>query len=124
VAIEVRTSSIHGRGAYATRDIAEGEAFHVAPLLLFPCAEADALQGTRAADYVFHVEDCPDHPGRSIVGLAMSPMSFVNHSARASAAFAVDPKAETITFTALRAIVDGEEITIDYGDFAEKLGIA
>lgn len=121
--IEVRTSPIHGRGAFALDAIRPGSEFHLAHLLIFPCSQWSAVQETSAAHYVFHVEDCPDHPERSRLGLAMSPMSFVNHSRKPNAAFRVNIRNQTITFSALRAIAAEEEITIDYGDFAEKLGI-
>jgi SET domain-containing protein len=58
-----------------------------------------------------------------VTGLAMSPISFVNHHRPPVASFVVNGTARTVAFTALRDISPGEEITIDYGDFAEKLGI-
>jgi SET domain-containing protein len=122
--IEVRVSAIHGRGAFALANIRPGSPFHLAHLLVFPCSQWETIQETLTAHYVFHVEDCPDHPERSSLGLAMSPMSFVNHSRTPNAGFQVNVRSQTITFTALRAIAAEEEITIDYGDFAEKLGIA
>lgn len=121
--IEVRVSAIHGRGAFSREDIPRGRVFHVAHLLVFPCEETDLVNRTQAGHYVFHVADCADDPDKSMLGLAMSAMSFVNHSRQPSASFAVDPRAQTITFTAVRTIAAGEEITIDYGDFADKLGI-
>ncbi len=122
--IEVRTSTIHGRGVFATGSIRQGESFHSAHLLVFPAAEYAALQRTAAAHYVFHVSEGPDGGSDTVNGLAMSPISFINHSRTANSIFALDPVGETIAFTALRDIGAGEELTIDYGDFAEKLGIA
>jgi SET domain-containing protein len=122
--IEVGVSSIHGRGAFAAVDIAKGTAFHVAHLMVFGCEEAEAVTATSIGAYVFYIEDCPNGGTHDHVGLAMSPISFINHRLPPNAAFTVNSAALTVTFTALADIAAGEELTIDYGDFAEKLGIA
>lgn len=121
--IEVRTSPIHGRGAFASQAISKGQTFHVAHLLVFDCGQAAAVNQTIAGNYVFYIEDCPDDPLRDVTGLAMSPISFVNHRRPCNASYIVDGAARTVSFTALHDIDGGEEITIDYGDFADKLGI-
>jgi uncharacterized protein len=121
--IEVKSSPIHGRGAFATSPIRRGQMFHTAHLLVFDCKQSAVLAGTIASNYVFHIEDCPDDPACEITGLALSPISFVNHRRPCNAAFEVNGGSLTVTFTALRDIEHGEEITIDYGDFAGKLGI-
>lgn len=122
--IEVRSSRIHGRGVFASQAIEEGQVFHKAHLLVFPSAQYPALQDTVAAHYVFHVAEAADGSPNTVNGLAMSPISFINHSRAASCAFEVDPDSQTIRFTALRPIDAGEELTIDYGDFAERSGIS
>jgi SET domain-containing protein len=121
--IEVRSSPIHGRGAFASSAIRRGELFHTAHLLTFDCDQSAALSRTAAANYVFHVEDCPGDAGGDMTGIALSPISFVNHNRTCNASFEVNAGSLTVAFTALRDIAAGEEITIDYGDFARKLGI-
>lgn len=120
--IDVRDSGIHGRGAFASAAIRQGQTFHTAHLLAFDCSETEAINATAVGAYVFYIEDCPGHT-HDRVGLAMSPISFINHSRTASAAFKVDAASQTVTFTALRDIAAGEELTIDYGDFAAKLSL-
>ncbi len=122
--IDVKASAIHGRGVFATTAIEAGQSFHTAHLLIFDGAQHAALQETVACHYVFHVADCPNGSDRDTTGLAMSPISFVNHHRPPNAVFVVDAISQTITFTAARPIAAGEEVTIDYGDFAEKIGIA
>ncbi|MBI1339719.1 SET domain-containing protein-lysine N-methyltransferase [bacterium] len=122
--IEIGISPIHGRGAFTSRNVRKGEAFHTAHLFVFGNEDAANIAETRAAHYVFYIADCDDGSGREITGLALSPISYVNHARPANASFVVDPKTETVTFTALVDISAGEEILIDYGDFAERLGIA
>jgi len=121
--IEVRSSSIHGRGVFASVAIAGGEQFHVAELLIVDSDQHAALQNTVFGHYVFHVADDPEGGDRDVTGLAMSPISFINHRRPANAAFTVDGPARQIAFVATTDISPGEEITIDYGDFAAKLGI-
>jgi hypothetical protein len=121
--IEVRNSSIHGRGAFTTAAIRKGETFHTAHLLVFDGDQAEAVAKTVAAHYVFYIADHPTNPTLDVTGLAMSPISFVNHTPQCNADFVVDPAASTVSFTARRDIAAGEEVTIDYGDFAAKLGI-
>ncbi len=124
---EVKLSPIHGRGVFASSPIPAGDVFHTAHLLVFPADEQPALEGTIAAHYVFHIADEPpaseDQPPRQVTGLAMSPISFINHSATCNVAFQVFPETQTIDFRSLRDIAEGEELTIDYEDFAVKLGI-
>lgn len=122
--IEVRPSSIHGRGVFATQPIRAGDTFHVAQLLVFGCEDQPGLSQTVAAHYVFYVEDCADAPGRDVTALAMSPISFVNHRRPCNTAYVVHPRDRVATFTAMADIAAGDEITIDYGDFADRLGIA
>ena len=97
--------------------------FHTAHLLGFDCEQSAALARTAAANYVFHVEDCQGDPDCDTTGIALSPISFVNHERTCNVSFEVNSGALTVTFTASRDIEAGEEITIDYGDFAGKLGI-
>lgn len=121
--IEVRSSPIEGRGVFATQALSPGAPFHTAELLIFDLDEYPALQQTRAAHYVFHVSDDPAESGKSVTGLAMSRISFINHARPANCSFQVDADTSTVSFAALRDIAAGEELTIDYGDFAEKLGL-
>lgn len=121
--IEVRSSPIHGRGVFASRPIPAGAPFHTAHLLIFGADQHAALQQTAASHYVFHVRDDPIASPAAVTGLAMSPISFINHARDASCTFAIDEAAMTVTFTAQCEIAAGEELTIDYGDFAEKIGL-
>src|SRR5262249_20683758 len=99
--IQVRTSSIHGRGAFAAAATASGETFHTAQLMTFGCEEIDHINATRIGSYVFYIEDCPHGAAHDHVGLAMSPISFVNHRRPCNTTFVVDPAAQTVAFTAL-----------------------
>lgn len=122
--IEVGESGIHGRGAFTTVAVAKGDVFHVAPMMIFDCAQAPHAAKTWVSHYVFYVADCPNDPDCEITALALSPISFVNHARPSNCAFQVNVAAQTISFVALRDLRAGEEVTIDYEDFAERIGVA
>lgn len=119
-AVEVRSSPIHGRGAFAAYDIHRGQAFHTAHMLVFDPAESALLKAQRLGHYLFHVEDTA---AGERLGIALSPLSFLNHRRPANVTFVVDGPAQTVIFTAARDIAAGEELTIDYGDYAAALGL-
>ena len=95
---------IRGRGVFTTRDIADGDVVESCPLITV--REDDA--GPGLDDYVIAAA----RSGRVHVmcGFGM----LYNHSSRAnvSAVYADD---DTIEMVAVRAIIAGEELTLDYG---------
>ena len=119
--LKVSPSPLHGRGCFATRALRPGEQVARADLLIFPPEEMAALHRTTLKHYVFYVKDGPDPVGPYYTAAAMSPISFCNHSPDANCDFRVDDSAAEITLTARRAIAEGEEITINYGDYAETI---
>lgn len=96
----------HGRGVFATRAFAEGEAVESCPTLELP---GDQVVG-RLGDYVFgSAED------ESEVLLLLGFGMLYNHSSQANVEYVQDePRA--IMFVATRAIEPGDELTIDYGE--------
>jgi hypothetical protein len=98
-AIEVRESGIHGLGVFTKRDFRKGEVI----------ARYRGRPIDRSGTYVaWHTDASGKKARHEITG----PLRFLNHSCR--------PKAELTNFRliALRPIVAGREITIDYGDDA------
>lgn len=92
------TSSIHGTGLFAARNIARNEYI----------GTYWGPQAKRDGTYVLWVyePDKPEHPiGRSGRNL----LRFLNHADRPNAAF------DAFDLFAAKAIRAGEEITIDYG---------
>jgi SET domain-containing protein len=110
--IVVRRSRIQGRGAFATRDIAEGERIIEYTGALITSAEADALcddEGMRRHHtFLFAVDDdwCIDGARGG------NEARYINHSC--------DPNCESIIVRkrvyihALRDIAAGEELLYDY----------
>ena len=84
-----------------------GEVIEVAPALLVPVAEGDALAASFLGHYMFQT----DNRRRYVIGLGLT--SLINHGENANAEFHIS--VDSIKITATRAIGIGAEITIDYG---------
>lgn len=116
--VEVQTSPLHGRGLFASVEIPAGALIGAYPLLILSHEETEALKATRLYHYVFHVDERND--GMTRAAVAFGVISMCNHSTEANAAFHVDADRQEVTLTARRAIQAGEEILIDYEDFADE----
>jgi hypothetical protein len=116
--VHVSRSPLHGRGLFASAAIAEGTQLAQCPLLILSCDDTASLSATRLHHYVFWIRDEPD--GRPVHAVAFGVISMCNHSRAPNAAFSVDAEAETVTLTARTNIAQGNEILIDYGDFADQ----
>lgn len=89
---QVRRSSIHGRGCFATEDITPGTV--IASCECIPAHDPDGS----------HVLWLDDEPLRVV-----NDLRFLNHAAGPNA------ELDALDLRALRAIAVGEEITIHYG---------
>ena len=116
--VEVKTSPLHGRGLFASTDIPAGALLGVYPLLILTHEDTEQLKSTRVYHYVFYVDEREDGAVRAAV--AFGKISMCNHSPQANADFYVDAAAETVTLTTRIALKAGDEILIDYEDFADE----
>lgn len=116
--VEVKQSPLHGRGLYAAMPVPSGTTIGTYPVLILDAEDTAALKPTRLYHYVFYVDETADGAMRAAV--AFGPISMCNHSQTPNAAFSVDPADATVTLIASRDIAAGEEILIDYGDFAAE----
>ena len=94
--IEVRSSSIHGLGVFATRTIRKGEWI----------GRYVGRRTERDGTYVYWVQDGDAWKGYEGFGR----LRFLNHHDQPNSEF------EGFELHALRTILPGEEITIHYGD--------
>ena len=115
---EVRTSPLHGRGLFACRPVPAGDVIGVYPLLILSPDDTQTLTSTRLYHYVFYVDEPAG--GGMRAGVAFGEISMCNHSREANAEFMVDAQAQTVTLTARVALAAGDEILIDYQDFADE----
>lgn len=116
--VEVETSPLHGRGLFASTDIPAGALLGVYPLLVLSHEDTEQIKSTRVYHYVFYVDEREDGAVRAAV--AFGKISMCNHSPQANADFSVDAAAETVTLTTRIALKAGDEILIDYEDFADE----
>lgn len=116
--VEVKQSPLHGRGLYAARAIPAGMLIGTYPLLILSEADTAHIKATRLYHYVFFVDESPAGAVRAAV--AFGPISMCNHSTEANAVFEVSAETATVTLRAAQAIPAGEEILIDYEDFAAE----
>ena len=117
--VEVKVSPFHGRGLFAARAIAPGTTIAVYPLLILSHEDTATVRSTLLHHYVFYVDENADSEMRAAV--AFGEISMCNHSPNANADFTVDAAAQTVTLTANQAIAPGDEVLIDYEEFAEEI---
>ncbi|MCA8903087.1 MAG: SET domain-containing protein-lysine N-methyltransferase [Hyphomonas sp.] len=115
--VEVKVSPLHGRGLYAAEPFRKGAVIGIYPLLILSHADTKRLKKTRLYHYVFYVDENEAGEIRSAVAFGM--ISMCNHSTAPNAAFAVNAEHAVVKLKAARSIKAGEEILIDYEDFAD-----
>lgn len=96
-----------GRGVLAARAFAAGERIECAPVVVLPSVDSALLQGRLLDSYWFWWD--AEHRA-----LGLGCASLYNHACPANARFERDAAARTLTFTAVRNIAAGQEITINY----------
>ena len=116
--VEVKQSPLHGRGLYAAMPIESGNLIGTWPVLILDAGDTSRLKNTRLYHYVFFVDETADGAMRTAV--AFGPISMCNHSPAPNALFSVNADNATVSLSAARNISPGDEILIDYGDFAEE----
>jgi hypothetical protein len=102
-----------GRGVVATKPIAAGTVIETAPVVPYrtECGRDEMPDRSLPPELANLPHDWDEDCGCLVFGA----MQFANHSTDPNAGFTRDFEALTMTFTALREIEAGEEITIDYG---------
>jgi len=103
--LEIREGR-HGRGVFATRAFAKGDAVERCPTLELPGDEVVGQLG----DYVFGSNN-GDHEVLLLLGYGM----LYNHSDNPNCEY-IQEEPRVITFVTTRPVKAGEELTIDYGE--------
>ena len=119
--LTIARSPLHGLGCFATCDLSAGDVIASCRILPFPPDESELLMRTGLRNYVFHLKDGLSEEGPHYSAVAMGPISFCNHSSDPNCDFTLSEEAGEIILLARRSIVRDEELTIDYGDYAEKI---
>ena len=107
--VDIHTTLNKGRGIFARRPIAAGELIEKAPALFIPAREWGYLRSTILDNYCFRIGPNQEH-----AALAMGYGSLYNHSYVPNAIYDVKDSEMIVQFNALRNILPGEEITVNY----------
>ncbi len=105
--IYVRPSPLGGRGVYTSQLIPEGTIVELAPVIVLNTQDRKAIHATGLHDYYFIWDG-----DQAVIALGYG--SLYNHSSEANLAFEMDYEFDQIRFSAVRDIVAGEELLIDY----------
>lgn len=107
----VRSTATRGRGVFTLDDVREDEVVEVSHVLAFAADEYKQLEKTSLYNYLF--EWPADASGGA---LALGLGSLFNHSSsRRNVYHEFDFANQCIRFLAVRDLVAGEELLIDYG---------
>lgn len=107
--LEIRPSSLHGLGVFATRAFMAGDIIERCPVVIVPAAERSLLDKTNLYHYYFTWQN-------HAAAIALGDGSLYNHSPLPCARYLKIFAANTVEFAALRDIDAGHEITVDYTD--------
>jgi SET domain-containing protein len=102
-----------GRGVVAIEKIAAGSVIETAPVVPYKTEGPHDIMPEPLLPP--ELADLPHDWDEERGCLVFGRMQFANHAADPNAKFERNIEALTMTFTALRDIEAGEEITIDYG---------
>lgn len=107
--IEVRPSTIAGRGVFATTGIRKGETIEYAPLIYLTIEDREELKSTLLYHYYFIIskED-------NLVAFPFGSAAFYNHSPAANASYHFMKDKQALVIKAHRDIATETEITINY----------
>lgn len=103
----VGSSPIHGDGVFAARPIDPGALVECCPVVVCPPHQEALLEETELRGLYFTWED-------DAIAVALGFGSLYNHSWQPNAWYEPDHPAKVVRFFAVRAIDEGEEVTINY----------
>jgi SET domain-containing protein len=115
--MEVRNTAAKGRGVFALAKFARGELIEAAPVIVIPGEQWRHVEPTVLSLYIYNFGPTPEQEHAAI---ALGYGSLYNHSYRPNAQYIKDWDAQLIRFVALRAIEEGEEITVNYNGSPEN----
>lgn len=104
------TGTSRGRGAYATRAHASGETVELCPVILFTGTFASVPAEVRRILFNWGVLTGTN----AMHCLALGYGSMYNHENPANMRYEADTASHGLRFIAIRDIVEGEELTVNY----------
>ncbi|MBC6492607.1 SET domain-containing protein [Flavihumibacter stibioxidans] len=114
--LTVAPTSLMGRGVFTTAPIAAGTVVEISPVIVMNAGDRKHLDQTTLHDYIFEWGD-----DLSQCCMALGYVPLYNHSYTSNCEYEMDFAAELIRVTAVRDIVAGEELFINYnGDWNDS----
>ena len=111
--IYVNASNGKGRGVYTNSNLKKNMVIEIAPVIVMSKADRLHLDKTLLHDYIF---EWGDKHNQCCMALGYVPL--YNHSYRSNCEYEMNFKKQIITIKTVRAIKEGEELTINYnGDW-------
>jgi SET domain-containing protein len=105
-----------GRGVFTSSPIAAGTIVEIAPVIVMSQEERQQLDQTKLHDYIFEWGD-----QREYCCMALGFIPMYNHSYASNCEYEMDFEQEQIQVTAMRDILEGEELFINYnGDWNDE----
>ena len=119
--IEIKNiSGVKGRGAFAKRDIKKDTVIDVAFVKLITNKDYEKIKKTELSDYCYIWED-PKHKPAFKNALALSVSQLINHSYDPNVVYLYDYENKAIEYRAIKDIVKGDELTVNYNGFIEDM---
>lgn len=119
----IADSHIHGLGAFAQGRYKGGDLVDSNPIHILHPDEVRHVLHTELKRYIFYLRESGEDqdPDSCYALIAVGNISFCNHADAPNCRFEIDEAASVIRLYAERAIIDGTELSIDYGDFARDI---
>ena len=107
--IYVADSGGKGRGIFTNRDLKKNTIIEIAPVIVMSKKDRAFLDQTLLHDYIF---EWGDKNNQCCMALGYVPL--YNHSYRSNCEYEMNFKKQIISIKTVRAIKEGEELTINY----------
>ncbi|MFX0023681.1 MAG: SET domain-containing protein-lysine N-methyltransferase [Candidatus Hermodarchaeota archaeon] len=119
--IEVRyISKKKGRGVFAKKDIEKDTVIDIAHVVPIPNKDYKKIRKTILYNYCYIWED-PKHNPEFKNAITLSISQFINHSYNPNVRYYYDYDLKAMEFTAIRDIVEGEEILVNYNGLVDDM---
>jgi SET domain-containing protein len=119
--IEVKfISNKKGRGAFAKKPIKKGTIVDIANVVLIPNKHYKKIKKTQLYDYCYIWED-PNHAPAFKNAITLSVSQFINHSYSPNLKYLYDYENGAIEYSAIKDIVQGEELTVNYNGLIDDI---
>ena len=105
--VEVKNSTVAGRGVFALKNFDIGDIIEVAPSLIDDCVNFSG----KVNDYITYVTQ-----DKNKCALHMGYFNYYNHQDDNNANYYLDETSESIKIIAIKQIKKGEEIFVNYGN--------